>query len=243
MADMRYRQILEDMEEGYYEIDLNGTFIFVNKIVCDIAEAAREELIGMNYSDYTSKATARRVFKTFNKVFETGFPQRIEYEIILKNSKRKIIENSVSLLRDNGNNVKGFCGLVSDITRRKRLQEQLRENRERFEALFENANELIITTDAYGYIRRMNKKVEEISVSTPFVLSASKGMAEQRIPNMRGIMSAKTKPLQVLPPVASDGLAIHTDFRVPAAKTAVKMVDPSNMDELVRLLHEEAKVI
>ncbi|MCU0575617.1 MAG: PAS domain S-box protein [Desulfobacterota bacterium] len=174
MADMRYRQILEDMEEGYYEIDLNGTFTFVNKIVCDIAEAAREELIGMNYGDYTSKATARRVFKTFNKVFETGFPQRIEYEIILKSTKRKILENSVSLLRDNENNIKGFCGLVSDITRRKRLQEQLRENRERFEALFENANELIITTDAYGYIRRMNKKVEEISgYSRSFLIGKS----------------------------------------------------------------------
>ncbi|HRW80980.1 MAG TPA: PAS domain-containing protein [Desulfomonilia bacterium] len=100
MADARYRQILEDMEEGYYEIDLNGTLTFVNKIVCKIAELPKKEIIGLNYIAYTTKATARRVFKTFNKVFETGIPQRIEYEIILGDNRRKTIENTISLMRD-----------------------------------------------------------------------------------------------------------------------------------------------
>jgi PAS domain S-box-containing protein len=163
MADMRYRQILEDMEEGYYEIDLAGTFTFVNKIVCKISELSEEEIIGLNYAEYTTKATAKRVFKTFSKVYQTGIPQRIEYEIILKDNTRKVIENSINLLRDSKHTIIGFCGLVTDITKRKRLEEQLRENRERFEALFENANELIITTDSLGYIKRLNKKVEDIS--------------------------------------------------------------------------------
>ncbi|HVN72242.1 MAG TPA: PAS domain S-box protein [Desulfomonilia bacterium] len=163
MADMRYRQILEDMEEGYYEIDLAGTFIFVNKIVCKISELPENEIVGMNYTEYTTKSTAKRIYKTFHKVFQTGIPQRIEYEIILKDNSRKVIENSISLQRDDNHNIVGFCGLVTDITKRKRLEEQLQENRERFEALFENANELIITTDEFGYIKRLNKKVEEIS--------------------------------------------------------------------------------
>ena len=163
MADMRNRKLLEDMEEGYYEIDLFGTFTFVNKIVSKIAELPQDEIIGVNYADYTSKSTAKKVFKTFSKVFSTGIPQRIEYEIILRDNTRKVIENSVSLLRDSNNRTIGFCGLVNDITKRKRLEERLRENQERFEALFENANEIIITTDANGYIKRVNKKVEEVS--------------------------------------------------------------------------------
>ncbi len=73
-----------------------------------------------------------------------------------------MLENSISLLKDDSGKTIGFCGLASDITKRKRLEEQLRENQERFEALFENANELIITTDENGYIKRMNKKIEEI---------------------------------------------------------------------------------
>jgi len=163
MAEMRDKQILEDMEEGYYEIDLNGSFTFVNKIVCKIANLPEEEIIGKNYSLYTSKSTGKLLFRTFNKVFTTGIPQRMEYEIILPDNSRKVIENSISLLKDNSGRTIGFCGLASDITKRKRLEEQLRENRERFEALFENANELIITTDENGYIKRLNKKVEEIS--------------------------------------------------------------------------------
>ena len=106
-----------------------------------------------------------------------------------------------------------------------------------------HASHLEFKSDIASVTRDIEGGEEEIEVAGPFVVSASKGMAEQRIPNMRGIMSAKTKPLQVIAPVPSENLAQFVAFRVPASKSAVKMVDPSNMDELVRLLHEEAKVI
>jgi len=85
---------------------------------------------------------------------------------------------------------------------------------------------------------------EEIAeVDTPFALSCSKGIAEQRIPNMRGIMMAKRKPLTVVPAVEAADLSVSVSYELPAAKSAVKMIDAENMDELVRLLHEEAKVL
>lgn len=85
---------------------------------------------------------------------------------------------------------------------------------------------------------------EEIcSVKLPAVVSAMKGMAEQRIPNMRGIMAARTKPLKVLEPVEAEKLTRIISFELPVAKTGVKMIEPDNVEELVRLLHEEAKVI
>lgn len=77
----------------------------------------------------------------------------------------------------------------------------------------------------------------------PLVISAQKGMAEQRIPNMRGIMAARTKPLKVVEPTATDTLTTITSFGIPPAKAGVKLVDAENVDELVRLLHEEAKAI
>jgi electron transfer flavoprotein beta subunit len=85
--------------------------------------------------------------------------------------------------------------------------------------------------------------VEVLEVELPFVLSAAKGMAEQRIPNMRGIMTARSKPLKTVEPVAFEDAAKVVKFTLPPAKAGVKLVDPENMDELVRLLHEEAKVI
>ena len=85
--------------------------------------------------------------------------------------------------------------------------------------------------------------VEVVEVNTPFVLSAAKGMSEQRIPNMRGIMAARTKPLTVVPPVDAQELTSVVSYSMPPAKAVCKYIDPENMDELVELLHNEAKVI
>ncbi len=85
--------------------------------------------------------------------------------------------------------------------------------------------------------------VQVVEVSTPAVVSCAKGMAEQRIPNMRGIMAARTKPLTVIPAEAVEDLSSYVSYSMPNAKSSVKMIDPSNMDELVELLHNEAKVI
>jgi electron transfer flavoprotein beta subunit len=84
---------------------------------------------------------------------------------------------------------------------------------------------------------------EVLSLDLPFAVSAAKGLAEQRIPNMRGIMMAKRKPLEVIEPVAVAEQASVVRYELPPPKSEVKLIDPEHMDELVRLLHEEAKVI
>ncbi len=84
---------------------------------------------------------------------------------------------------------------------------------------------------------------EVCEVSLPVVVSCQKGVAEQRIPNMRGIMAARTKPLQVVEPAAVDTLTSIVSYELPPAKAGVKLVSPDNVAELVRLLHEEAKAI
>ena len=85
--------------------------------------------------------------------------------------------------------------------------------------------------------------LQVVELSTPAVISCAKGMAEQRIPNMRGIMAARTKPLNVFPAKEIEDLTEFISYSLPNAKSAVKMIDPENMDELVELLHNEAKVI
>ena len=85
--------------------------------------------------------------------------------------------------------------------------------------------------------------VEIMEVDLPFAISSAKGMAEQRIPNMRGIMMAKRKPLAVVPAVDFENPVVISHYELPPPKSAVKLIDPENMDELVRLLHEEAKVV
>lgn len=91
--------------------------------------------------------------------------------------------------------------------------------------------------------REIEGGTEICEVDGPFVISAAKGLAEQRIPNMKGIMMAKSKPLQVIPPVNCPVQVRTVNFSLPPAKTGVRLIAPENMEELVRLLHEEAKVI
>jgi electron transfer flavoprotein beta subunit len=84
---------------------------------------------------------------------------------------------------------------------------------------------------------------EELELALPFVLSAAKGLAEQRIPNMRGIMMAKSKPLKVVAPLPVPDTAVTVHYALPQSKSAVRMLAPEDMEELVRLLHEEAKAL
>lgn len=98
-----------------------------------------------------------------------------------------------------------------------------------------------------GTTATVNREIEggeEVNeVALPLVVSCQKGVAEQRIPNMRGIMAARTKPLKVVEPAAIDALTAVVNFETPPPKAGVKLVPADNVAELVRLLHEEARVI
>jgi electron transfer flavoprotein beta subunit len=91
-------------------------------------------------------------------------------------------------------------------------------------------------------IREIDGGEETNKAALPIVVSCQKGMAEQRIPNMKGIMGARSKPLKVVEPAAVDALTSIASFDLPPAKAGVKLVSADNPEELVRLLHEEAKV-
>ena len=105
------------------------------------------------------------------------------------------------------------------------------------------ATNLVMNGNVATISKEMVGGDEVVELSTPFVVSAAKGMAEQRIPNMRGIMAARTKPFEVIAAVACDHLISFESYELPASKSACKYVDADNMAGLVSLLHNEAKVI
>ena len=105
------------------------------------------------------------------------------------------------------------------------------------------ANHFTIEGNTATIKREIEGGEETNEVILPVVVSCQKGMAEQRIPNMRGIMAARTKPLHVQEPIACNESTQVLDFELPPAKQGVKLVATDQMDELVRLLKEEVKVI
>lgn len=94
--------------------------------------------------------------------------------------------------------------------------------------------------------REMDGGHETIATNLPLIVGGQKGIVEEtdlRIPNMRGIMMARKKPLTVVEPVGNPIATSTKSFEKPSPKGAVKLVDESNIDELINLLHTEAKVI
>ena len=89
--------------------------------------------------------------------------------------------------------------------------------------------------------REIDGGEETDKVGLPVAVSCQKGMAEQRIPNMKGIMGARSKPLKVVEPVAAETYTSIASFDLPPAKAGVKLISADTPEELVRLLHEEAK--
>ena len=105
------------------------------------------------------------------------------------------------------------------------------------------ATKLDIASTSGSISREIEGGEEMLEVAFPFVISCQKGMAEARIPNMRGIMAARTKPLNVSEPIAADTLTNNSAFELPATKSGVRLIPAETPELLVKILKEEAKVI
>ncbi|MBI5522020.1 MAG: PAS domain S-box protein [Desulfarculus sp.] len=128
-SEERYRNILDQMEDGYYETDLKGNFTFFNDSVGRMLEYSRQELMGMSYRQYMDGEQAERIFKEFNEVFLSGRPQKaFDWQIITKSGQRRFFQSSISLMRDGQGQPVGFRGVARDITQLK-LAEQDRQAR------------------------------------------------------------------------------------------------------------------
>jgi PAS domain S-box-containing protein len=128
-SEEKYRTILESIGDGYYEVDLAGNFTFFNDALCRIWGYSQEELMGMNDRAYVDPKTAKQLYQAYRKVYETGEPGKLfDYEIINKDSTRKVVQSSFTLLKDTGGKVIGFRGIVRDITELKQLDKELQKS-------------------------------------------------------------------------------------------------------------------
>ena len=153
----RYRNILDNMEEAYYEVDLKGNFTFFNATAVTNLGYTDNVMMGMNFRQYVDEENASKVFEAYNKVFLTGESIKgFDWELISKESGKILIESSISLMRDAQGNPIGFRGIIRDITERKRAIEALRQSEERYRALVENASDIIFRTNNTGHFTFVN---------------------------------------------------------------------------------------
>jgi len=160
-SEERYRTIIEDIEEGYYEVDLQGNFTFASDSICATLGYPREELIGMSYKNYVPNEQFDYVYNIFKKVYETGKPIK-SYSLIniRKNGERIHVEDSVAPLSDKDGKIIGFKGITRDITQRKIMEEILQKSEDYFREITENSSDVIIITESNGNIKFCSRSVE-----------------------------------------------------------------------------------
>lgn len=119
----KYKSIIEDIQEGYYEVDLKGNFTFVNESFCEIFEYSRDELMGVNYGKYLDDKTKNELFKVSNKIFRTGkIKNNIQFNFNKKDGEKIFTESSLNLKYDSDGNKIGFSGLIRDISKQKEIE-------------------------------------------------------------------------------------------------------------------------
>lgn len=138
--DERLPEVLEDLEDGYYEVDLRGNFTAANEALCRMHRLDRGRLIGRNNRDYTDPDVAARMYEIFNSVYRTGEPVKVfNYEVTRADGTAGVRETSVHLVRDDTGRPIGFRGITRDVTERRRNEAYEQARNRALELLARNA--------------------------------------------------------------------------------------------------------
>lgn len=162
-SEEKYRTILENIEDGYYEIDLDGNFTFFNDSLCRILGYSEDELPGMNISHFTDPETAKRGNEAFKKVYTTGKPtKKFDWEIMRKDGAKKHIEASVSLIKDAKGRGIGVRGIMRDATEPKEAEEKIQQQNEFLKNVIESLTHPFYVIDVRDYTVKMANKAANL---------------------------------------------------------------------------------
>ncbi|UCH50933.1 MAG: PAS domain S-box protein [Chloroflexota bacterium] len=219
-SEERYRTILDEMEDGYFEVDLAGNFTFVNDANCRQLGYPREELIGMNYRAIIASDDVEKVYKTFNHVYREGQPVRaFTCKTVLKDGSTGTGEISVFPIRDEKGEIIGFRGVGRDIAERMQLIEDLRRSEERYRTVLDEMGETYYELDLAGnltffndaLIRKVGRSREELMGIAYKDYIPAKDM--QRVFKAFNQVYKTGKPLKGLPLqiIRKDGISMFSE--------------------------------
>lgn len=168
-SEKKYRNMIERIDDGYFEVDLDGNFQFVNRFLGEKIAYRTEEMLGMNYREVMDEDNANRVKNTFNQVYKTGKTVRdFEWYVRRKDGSQLIVESTIIPIKED-DRIVGFRGIVRDVTDRKKAElalqaseKNLRQQVEYLNTLIDNLHEMFFTYDRNGLITFVNKRSMDV---------------------------------------------------------------------------------
>jgi PAS domain S-box-containing protein len=202
-SEKRYRTVLDEIGDAYFEVDLKGAFTFVNDQMTQHLQYSKEELLGMNYRTFTAAEEIKNVYEAYNRTYQTGEPSlSFGHKVIRKDGTRGFSDVSISPLKNAKGEIFGFRGISRDITARKRLEEER-------EALLQD-------------IQRINRKLEEANKELQdFVYVASHDLREP----LRKIFSFGTLLQDSLKGKLDEDQQENFEFMIDGARRMQDMID------------------
>jgi PAS domain S-box-containing protein len=164
VSEEKYRTIIENIEDGYYEVDLKGNFTFFNNAMTRITGFSRNELLGMNNRDIMDKFNTKQVFQVFNQVYQTGLATKaFDWQLIRKDGSRCTLEVSISLKKSIIGEPVGFMGIARDVTQRKLMEQALQDSEEKYRMIIENIEDGYYEVDLAGNFTFFNDALARIT--------------------------------------------------------------------------------
>lgn len=174
-----FRAIIDTIYEGYYEIDLDGAFSFVNKVVCEILGYDESELLATNIRTYMDDENDRELLKAYNRIIHTETPMDgIEFDIKHKDGQIRRVESSVSPIYSEDEKILGYRGIIRDITEKKLLEQEKELRKKRDHNAWETTIISLVKlseyrdTDAGSHVERIREfakmLAQELSIHKKF---------------------------------------------------------------------------
>ena len=138
--DKRYREIIENIEDGYFEVDLNGNFTYINDYICRYLGFSKKQLIGKSYTSMLNKETYKEVYEIFNLVYKNNLPKgTFESKVIRHDGQERTFEGTFYLRYDTSGKKVGFYGFTRDISEQKEAVQKLKKSEEKYREAYNRA--------------------------------------------------------------------------------------------------------
>ncbi|MFA7149097.1 MAG: PAS domain S-box protein, partial [Syntrophomonadaceae bacterium] len=161
-SEEKYRNILESIEDGYFEVDLAGNFTFFNPWLIKVLGYSSEEFHGKSYRLVMDEENQRKVFKAFNRVFNTGQSvKELDWQVLKKDGSPLFVEATILPIKDNLR-VIGFRAIVRDISERKQAEEALRQSENLYRTIFETTGTATIIIEDDMTVSLINSEMERL---------------------------------------------------------------------------------